>query len=160
MYSFVKLVCQHEAMVQTFTVNDPALTFILTGTQDTTATFAEQEEFKTILRAGWVHFDIQAVCEVATRRAPFPQFPQFPVFTASIGSLDPKAPAVGFFGGIHGLERIGTQVLLHYMRVCFSGRNGTNCCASNLKKSVSYSCRSSTRAAHGRTSGPTGTALI
>ena len=50
---------------------------------------------------------------MATRRAPFPQFP---VFTASIGSLDPKAPAVGFFGGIHGLERIGTQVILHYMR--------------------------------------------
>lgn len=56
MYSYVKLVCQHEAIVQTFTANDPALTFMLTGTQDTTATFAEQEEFKTILRAGRVQF--------------------------------------------------------------------------------------------------------
>lgn len=24
-------------------------------------------------------------------------------------------PAIGFFGGVHGLERIGTQVLLHFL---------------------------------------------
>ena len=87
--------------------------FALVGTQDTTATFGEHEELKTILRAGSTQFEIQTVCEVHTRRVPFPVFP---VFTASLGSSDPQAPAVGFFGGIHGLERIGTQVILHYMR--------------------------------------------
>jgi hypothetical protein len=45
-----------------------------------------------------------------------PLSPSFPLYTASIGSADPLAPAVGFFGGIHGLERIGTQLILHYMR--------------------------------------------
>jgi hypothetical protein len=87
--------------------------FILAGTQDTTATFAEHEELKTILRAGSTRFETHVVCEIDTRRPPYPQFP---VFTASIGSQDPLAPAVGFFAGIHGLERIGTQVVLHYMR--------------------------------------------
>jgi len=88
-------------------------TLTLAGTQDTTATFAEHEELKSILRAGIGHFDIQSVCEAHTRRAPFPVFP---IFTGSIGASDPQAPVVGFFGGIHGLERIGTLVILHYMR--------------------------------------------
>ena len=87
--------------------------FSLAGTQDTTATFLEYEELKTILRAGAGHFEIQSACETHARRPPYPVFP---VLTASIGSVDPAAPAVGFFGGIHGLERIGTQVILHYMQ--------------------------------------------
>jgi len=87
--------------------------YTLTGTQDTTATFDEHEALKTILRQGSGHFEIDTVCEVHTRRAPFPVFP---VFTASIGSKDPLAPVVGFFGGIHGLERIGSQVVLDYMQ--------------------------------------------
>ncbi len=87
--------------------------YALTGTQDTTATFDEHETLKKILREGQAHFEISAVCEVATRRAPFPVFP---VFTASIGSRDPLAPSIGFFGGIHGLERIGSQVVLDFMQ--------------------------------------------
>ena len=99
------------------TVPNPQLPDInlysLSGTQDTTATFDEHETLKTILRQGAGQFDIQTVCDVQTRRAPFPVFP---VFTASIGSRDPLAPVVGFFGGIHGLERIGSQVVLDYMQ--------------------------------------------
>jgi hypothetical protein len=38
-----------------------------------------------------------------------------PVQLLSLGSEDPAAPAVGFFGGVHGLERIGTQVLLAFI---------------------------------------------
>jgi len=40
----------------------------------------------------------------------------FPVYVLSIGSDDPEAPAVGFFGGVHGLERIGTRILLAFLR--------------------------------------------
>lgn len=40
---------------------------------------------------------------------------RFPIYSISIGNPDPAAPAVGFFGGIHGLERIGTQVLLAFL---------------------------------------------
>lgn len=74
------------------------------------ATFDEHEELKAILRAGSTQFDIRTVGEIATGAS------AFPLFTASIGSGDPLAPAVGFFGGIHGLERIGTQLILAYMR--------------------------------------------
>ncbi len=77
---------------------------------DTSSTFDEHEELKEILLAGSNYFDIQTACEVQAGVV------SFPVLTASIGSTDPRAPAVGFFGGIHGLERIGSQVILHYMR--------------------------------------------
>ena len=87
--------------------------YSLAGTQDTTATFDEHEELKTILRSGRACFEIQQVCEVHTHQKPSPVFP---VFTASIGSLNPEAPIVGFFGGIHGLERIGSQLVLDYMQ--------------------------------------------
>lgn len=40
----------------------------------------------------------------------------FPIYVLSMGSKDPSAPAVGFFGGVHGLERIGTRILLAFLR--------------------------------------------
>lgn len=41
---------------------------------------------------------------------------RFPVHVLSLGSDDPSAPAVGFFGGVHGLERIGAEVVLAYLK--------------------------------------------
>lgn len=38
-----------------------------------------------------------------------------PIRVLSMGSEDPQAPVVGFFGGVHGLERIGTQVVLTFI---------------------------------------------
>jgi hypothetical protein len=76
--------------------------------------FAEYEDLKAILDAGSASFDIRTVCEAHVHGR------TFPVLTASIGSSDPQAPAIGFFGGIHGLERIGTQLVLDYMRSLLS----------------------------------------
>ena len=78
--------------------------------QDPAASFTEHEQLLAILEAGSRHFSTRVVCEVSVRGR------RFPVYTASLGSQDPQAPAVGFFGGIHGLERIGTQVILDYMK--------------------------------------------
>ncbi|WP_429316011.1 M14 family zinc carboxypeptidase [Paraburkholderia sp. GAS448] len=72
--------------------------------------FAEYEDLKAILDDGSASFEIQTICETRV------QGRTFAVHTASIGSTDPRAPAIGFFGGIHGLERIGTQLVLDYMR--------------------------------------------
>ncbi len=87
-----------------------AAAYRFSRTQDASATFAEQEDFKAILLAGATHFEVQTVGEVHTTG------PSFPLYTASIGATDPHAPVIGFFGGIHGLERIGTQLILAYMR--------------------------------------------
>ncbi len=39
----------------------------------------------------------------------------WPVYTLTLGSAAPDAPAVGFFGGVHGLERIGAQVVIDHL---------------------------------------------
>ncbi len=77
---------------------------------DPAVTFDEHEELKAILLAGAQHFDVSDHGSAGIGAA------SFPLYTAAIGSRDPAAPAIGFFGGIHGLERIGTQLILHYMR--------------------------------------------
>lgn len=37
---------------------------------------------------------------------------RMPIYKLSFGSTDPKAPVLGLVGGVHGLERIGSQVCL------------------------------------------------
>jgi hypothetical protein len=39
-----------------------------------------------------------------------------PIDVIALGSPSVDAPAVGFFGGVHGLERIGIRVLLTFLR--------------------------------------------
>lgn len=41
---------------------------------------------------------------------------ELPVYCATLGNPDPRTPAVGFFGGVHGLERIGAQVVIAWLR--------------------------------------------
>jgi hypothetical protein len=54
--------------------------------------------------------DARVMCrvEVGARR--------LPVYAITIGNAAPEAPAVGFFGGVHGLERIGAAVVLAFLR--------------------------------------------
>ena len=40
----------------------------------------------------------------------------FPIYGINLGSKDPTAPVFGLFGGVHGLERIGTHVLLSFLK--------------------------------------------
>lgn len=40
----------------------------------------------------------------------------FPLIAFRFGPDDPTLPTFGLFGGVHGLERIGTQVVLAYLR--------------------------------------------
>lgn len=39
-----------------------------------------------------------------------------PVWCLEAGSRDLRAPAIGYFGGVHGMERIGTQVLIAWLQ--------------------------------------------
>jgi hypothetical protein len=38
-----------------------------------------------------------------------------PILSITMGTSDPEAPSLAFVGGVHGLERIGTQVVLAYL---------------------------------------------
>lgn len=70
----------------------------------------ELRELERLLELGAGHLQSQLVCQVKTKGN------TFPLYKLCLGNPDPSLPAVGFFGGIHGLERIGTQVLLAFLR--------------------------------------------
>lgn len=38
-----------------------------------------------------------------------------PIYAVRLGATNRRLPAIAFIGGVHGLERIGTQVLLSYL---------------------------------------------
>ncbi|MGZ8947135.1 MAG: zinc carboxypeptidase, partial [Methylococcaceae bacterium] len=40
---------------------------------------------------------------------------EFPIHSITLGSTQPDAPVLAFFGGVHGLEKIGSEVILSYM---------------------------------------------
>lgn len=70
----------------------------------------ELRELERIMELGRGHLESKVACEVGTGNT------RFPVYQLTLGTPDPKLPAIGFFGGIHGLERIGTNVLLYFLR--------------------------------------------
>lgn len=42
---------------------------------------------------------------------------RYPIYALAMGSTEPAAPTFAMVGGVHGLERIGTQVVLAYLTV-------------------------------------------
>lgn len=44
-----------------------------------------------------------------------PQGGEYPVYGVALGSEDPSKPVFGVFGGVHGLERIGSQLALSWL---------------------------------------------
>jgi zinc carboxypeptidase len=72
--------------------------------------FAELGELERIIEEARAYLEVAVTCEVETGSQ------RFPVYALALGTTDPQAPAVGFFGGVHGLERIGTRVLLVFLR--------------------------------------------
>ena len=71
----------------------------------------ELETLERILAQGAPHLQAQVVCEVAV-----PVGHRFPVYAITLGNPAPEVPAVGFFGGVHGLERIGAAVVMAYLQ--------------------------------------------
>ncbi len=67
-------------------------------------------ELEDLIAAGGDHLDVRVVCEVASGER------RFPVYAVGLGNPGLDVPAVGFFGGFHGLERIGAEVVLAYLR--------------------------------------------
>lgn len=45
---------------------------------------------------------------------------EFPIYGIVVGSEDRKVPTFGVFGGVHGLERVGSQVAIAYLESLFA----------------------------------------
>lgn len=70
----------------------------------------ELRELERIIALGRGHLDTTVAAEITIGKQ------RLPLYQLSLGNPDPALPAIGFFGGIHGLERIGTHVLLYFLR--------------------------------------------
>jgi len=70
----------------------------------------EIDELLQLVRDGGPHLSCRTLCEVATGGR------TFAFHAVTLGNSDRACPAVGFFGGVHGLERIGAEVVLACLR--------------------------------------------
>lgn len=71
----------------------------------------ELVELERILDAGGSRLETRIVREVCGRVGE-----RFPIYTVCLGTPDLEAPAIGYFGGVHGLERIGADVVIGYLK--------------------------------------------
>lgn len=70
----------------------------------------EMLELESILRRDEGHARIDVLHEVSMAGI------RIPVMAITVGNKAADAPAVGFFGGVHGVERVGAQIVLSYLR--------------------------------------------
>jgi predicted deacylase len=70
---------------------------------------AELDELARIVERAGRRLDTRVVCELDDHGR------RFPLYSIRVGSNAPSAPVVAFFGGVHGLERVGTHVLLSFL---------------------------------------------
>ena len=70
----------------------------------------ELDALERILDLGAAHLDVTVVHQVAAAGAS-----ALPVYTIGLGNPSPEVPAIGFFGGVHGLERIGAEVVIAFL---------------------------------------------
>ena len=66
-------------------------------------------ELERLIDAGGSHLEARVICAVQSGER------RFPVYAIALGNPDKEVPAVGFFGGVHGLERIGSAIVIAYM---------------------------------------------
>lgn len=64
---------------------------------------------EALARAGASHIELLHLGDVSVRNA------KLPLLAFAMGNPDPACPAIGIFGGVHGLERIGAEVVLAFL---------------------------------------------
>lgn len=73
-------------------------------------TFVELEQLEGLIAQFGERALIETVDLVAYKNH------EFPIYSIVLGSMQPDVPAFAFFGGVHGLEKIGSEVILSYMQ--------------------------------------------
>lgn len=86
----------------------------------------------------------------------------YPITAFTIGSKDPEAPVFGLFGGVHGLERIGTHLVTNYLHSFLKQLRWNSDLREVLKRSriVSIPLINPGGMANGKRSNPNGVDLM
>ncbi len=72
--------------------------------------FAELEQLESLI----AQFGNRALVETIARVTYNTR--EFPIYSIVLGSMEPDVPVLAFFGGVHGLEKIGSEVILSYLQ--------------------------------------------
>ena len=70
----------------------------------------ELEALERTIDLGGTQLEVSTVHRVAS-----PIGADLPVYTVAMGNPSADVPAIGFFGGVHGLERIGAEVVIAWL---------------------------------------------
>ena len=60
---------------------------------------------------------------------------QFPIYCITLGSQQKNVPVIMYFGGVHGLEKIGTEILISYLQTIAELLNWDDGLAERLRHS-------------------------
>ena len=71
----------------------------------------ELSALENVIELGGSHLDVRLLRQVSGLGASC-----YPIYSIALGNPSPDTPSVGFFGGVHGLERIGAQVVISYLQ--------------------------------------------
>lgn len=70
----------------------------------------ELQEIEALVAAGAPALEARVACEAAVGTE------RLPVWVLTLGNPAPEVPGFGVFGGVHGLERIGAEVAIAFLR--------------------------------------------
>jgi len=70
----------------------------------------EYKEIQTLLKRAGKLARVETLTHIQVKKK------SYPVQAIIMGTEDPKAPAFALFGGVHGVERIGAEVIIAFMR--------------------------------------------
>ncbi len=70
----------------------------------------ELEALERIIDLGGTQLDVNVVDRVTPHTGA-----DLPLYAIRIGNPTPNVPAIGYFGGVHGLERIGAEVVIAFL---------------------------------------------
>src|SRR5688500_18475591 len=73
------------------------------------SSFTELDALESVLARGARHLRTDVACTVDSAGQ------ALPLHVIRLGNADSALPAVGFFGGVHGLERIGSRVVIAFL---------------------------------------------
>jgi hypothetical protein len=76
----------------------------------TSPDLSELNELERIIAGGSPQLEVRRVGEAAAGGR------RFPLYSLALGRRGAGVPVLGLFGGVHGLERIGTQVVLAFLQ--------------------------------------------
>lgn len=74
------------------------------------AVFAELDQLEALITQLGPKADVEVVACIPHQQR------QFPIYSLTLGSRRPDVPVLAFVGGVHGLEKIGSEVILSYLQ--------------------------------------------